>query len=93
MDNGTIALDLRKLAHKFFNTKVFILFLDMKCFLCQFEASILTLQDHYQNYHLIDPNEENLINLFKPNYFDDLKCNECQLQFLNDFGKKKDIRF
>ena len=65
----------------------------MKCFLCQFEASILTLQDHYQNYHLIDPNEENLINLFKPNYFDDLKCNECQLQFLNDFGKKKTYVF
>ena len=65
----------------------------MKCFLCQFEASISTLQDHYQNCHLIDPNEGNFINLFKPNYFDGLKCNECQLQFVNDFGKKKTYVF
>ena len=61
----------------------------MQCFLCQFEASIPTLKDQYQNYHFIDPNEENFVNLFKPIYFDDLKCNECQLQFVNDFGKKR----
>ena len=38
---------------------IYIFFVEMKCFLCQFEADIPTLKDHYQEYHLIDSTDEN----------------------------------
>ena len=38
-------------------------FVEMKCFLCQFEADIPTLKDHYQKYHLIDSTDENFLNI------------------------------
>ena len=38
---------------------IYIFFVEMKCFLCQFEADIPTLKDHYQDYHLIDSTDEN----------------------------------
>ena len=66
----------------------FLLFVDMKCFLCQFEADASILKGHYLNYHLIDPNEENFLNVFKPNYLEDYNCAECQLRFSNEYRKK-----
>ena len=61
----------------------------MKCFPCQYEVDIPALKGHYLNYHLIDPNEENFVNLFKPNYLEDFKCEKCQIQFSNEYGKKR----
>ena len=42
---------------------IYIFFVEMKCFLCQFEADIPTLKDHYQKYHLIDSTDENFLNI------------------------------
>ena len=61
----------------------------MNCHLCQFEADIPTLKNHYQNFHLINPNEENFINLFKPTYPLDRKCEKCQLIFFDNESKKQ----
>ena len=65
------------------------MFVDTKCFLCQFEADIPILKSHYLDYHLINPNEENFLNLFKPNYLQDHKCEKCQLNFSNNESKKR----
>ena len=75
----------------------------MKCFLCQFEADIPTLKDHYQKYHLIDSTNENFLNIFKPDYLD-FNCSKCHLNFtkkedktkhmfLKHFNEKNQIQF
>ena len=60
----------------------------MECLLCHFRSDVLKLKEYYQDYHLIDPKDEKILNLFKPDYFEDDKCIECSIVFSNSRKKK-----
>ena len=62
-----------------------IFFVEMECLLCYFRSDVFKLKEHYQNYHFIDPKDENL---FKPDDLEDDKCIDCSVIFSTSRKKK-----